>query len=122
MTSATTGAMDDSVGAVVDRFNAAWNVHDLDAAVALVSDDVVFESTSPAPDGERFVGRDAVRRAWEPIFADHHARFTVEDRVVTDRDVIQRWRYDWADGHVRGIDLITVQDGQVTAKLAYVKG
>ncbi len=36
--------------------------------------------------------------------------------------VVQQWRYDWGDGHVRGIDLITVQDGPVTAKHAYVKG
>ena len=26
------------------------------------------------------------------------------------------------DGHVRGIDVFTVQDGKVTEKIAYVKG
>lgn len=77
---------------------------------------------SPPPDGERFVGREQVRRAWEPIFADHEAGFTVEDSVVADSHLVQRWRYDWADGHVRGVDVITVHDGRVTAKLAYVKG
>jgi hypothetical protein len=29
---------------------------------------------------------------------------------------------DWGDGHIRGIDIIVVHGGLVTAKLAYVKG
>jgi len=33
-----------------------------------------------------------------------------------------RWRFDWGDGHVREIDLITVRNGLVTKTLAYVKG
>ena len=57
----------EAVAAVVDRFNAAWNAHDLAAAIALTSEDCVFESTSPAPDGERSVGHAALRVAWQPI-------------------------------------------------------
>lgn len=110
------------VTAVVDRFNSAWNAHDLDAAVALVSDDCVFESTSPAPDGERSVGVTAVRAAWKPIFDDLRAQFTVEDSFVAGVHLVQRWRFEWGDGHVRGIDAITVVDGRVTEKLSYVKG
>ena len=33
---------------VVREFNAAWNDHDLAAALALTSDDCVFEATSPS--------------------------------------------------------------------------
>ena len=33
------------------RFNAAFGAGDVDAALALVTDDIVFESTSPAPTG-----------------------------------------------------------------------
>jgi hypothetical protein len=33
-----------------------------------------------------------------------------------------RWRYDWGDGHVRGVDVIRVRDGQIAESLAYVKG
>lgn len=36
--------------------------------------------------------------------------------------MVQRWRYDWADGHIRGIDVLAVKDGKVTEKIAYVKG
>jgi hypothetical protein len=107
---------------VVDRFNAAWNAHDLAAAIALTSEDCVFEATAPAPDGERSVGHAALRAAWQPIFDDVTSRFTVEDSFTAGPRVVQRWRYDWAGGHVRGIDVITVSGGKVTGKLAYVKG
>ncbi len=110
------------VRALVDRFNAAWNDNDLDAALALCSDDCVFESTSPRPDGERYVGHAALREAWAPIFADARSRFTTEESIVTADHVVQRWRYDWDGGHVRGIDQIDVRGGLVVAKLAYVKG
>lgn len=115
-------AVETEVQAIVDRFNAAWNDHDLDAALALCSADCVFESTSPAPDGVRSVGHAALREAWAPIFADTGARFTTEESIVTREHVVQRWRYDWAGGHVRGIDQIDVRGGLVVAKLAYVKG
>jgi ketosteroid isomerase-like protein len=114
-------AEDISVADVVDRFNAAWGAHDLPATLALISDDCVFESTSP-PDGQRYVGPAAIGKAWQPIFDDHASRFTVEDSVTAGAHVIQRWRYDWDGGHVRGVDLFTVRDGLVTEKIAYVKG
>jgi hypothetical protein len=119
MTASVTAA---SVAEIVDQFNAVWNDHDLGAALALTSEDCVFESTSPAPDGQRCVGHAEIRAAWEPIFAQPHSHFSVEDSFVAGDRLVQQWRYDWGDGHIRGIDIIVVQDGLVTAKLAYVKG
>ncbi len=124
--SAVSGAVADpaeSVAAVdvVRRFNAAWAAHDLAAALALTSEDCVFESTAP-PDGERCTGRDAIRAAWQPIFDDPASAFTVEETFAAGSRVAQRWRYDWPGGHVRGVDLFTVADGKITEKLAYVKG
>jgi len=106
---------------VVNRFNAAWGAHDLAATIALISDDCVFESTSP-PDGQRYVGPAAISAAWRPIFDDTASRFTVEDSFTAGAHVVQRWRYDWDGGHVRGVDLFTVRDGLVAEKIAYVKG
>jgi ketosteroid isomerase-like protein len=42
--------------ATITRFNAALNSHDLDAIIALMTDDCIFENTSPQPDGERYEG------------------------------------------------------------------
>jgi len=106
---------------VVNRFGAAWGAHDLTATLALISDDCVFESTAP-PDGQRYVGRTEVAAAWQPIFDDTASRFTVEHSFAAGDHVVQQWRYDWDGGHVRGVDLFTVGDGLVTAKIAYVKG
>jgi ketosteroid isomerase-like protein len=112
----------ESLLAVVEAFNAAWNAHDLDAALELCTDDAVFESTDPAPDGRRIVGRAAVGEQWRPIFEQTHARFDIEEMFAAGDRVIQRWRYEWGDGHIRGVDIITVRDGCVAAKLSYVKG
>jgi hypothetical protein len=122
MTTAASQVAAESAAAVVGRFNVAWNDHDLTAALAMTSADCVFESTSPAPDGQRCVGHAAIRAAWKPIFDDVASHFTVEDSFTAGPRVVQRWRYDWAGGHVRGIDVITVSDSKVTEKLAYVKG
>ena len=121
MTSASQSTVE-AAAEVVGRFNEAWSDHDLTAALALISDDCVFESTSPAPDGERHVGRSAIQAAWVPIFADSASRFTVEDSFSAGPHFVQRWRYDWDGGHVRGVDVFTVANGKVTEKLAYVKG
>lgn len=109
------------VRAVIDAFNAAWNAHDLAAALALCTPDVVFESTDPAPDGRRFEGRDAVREAWRPVF-DTGGEFESEEVLIQGDRVVVRWRYDWGAGHVRGIDLMAVRDGLVAEKFSYVKG
>lgn len=112
---------DAEIEAVVSRFGAAWGAHDLAATLALITDDCVFESTAP-PDGERYVGREAIAAAWQPIFDDRDSQFTVEESFVAAPRVVQCWRYDWDGGHIRGIDVFTVRDGLVAAKLAYVKG
>jgi ketosteroid isomerase-like protein len=107
---------------VVDAFGAAWGAHDLEATMALVTDDVVFESTSPGPDGSRYEGRDAVRKAWLPIFADEEASFEAEETFTAADRVVQRWLYTWGDGHIRGVDVFRIRGGLVAEKLSYVKG
>lgn len=107
---------------VVATFGEAWANHDLDAALELVSEDCVFDNTSPAPDGTRFVGRDAIRSAWSEIFNDPTTRFEAEETFSLDDRVVQRWRYTWSDGHVRGVDVYRTRDGKVSEKLSYVKG
>ena len=108
---------------VVDSFNRAFNEHDVDAAMALMTEDCIFESTGPAPAGQRYTGHEQVRKCWEHLFASApNAEFSSEEIIsIADRCVV-RWRYDWGDGYVRGVDVFKVRDGKVAEKLAYVKG
>lgn len=106
----------------VQAFVAAWSDHDLDAAIELITEDCVFESTGPAPEGVRYAGREAIRAAWGPIFDDAAARFEVEETFGAGARVVQRWVYSWDGGHVRGVDVFTVRDATVSQKLSYVKG
>jgi ketosteroid isomerase-like protein len=108
--------------AAVERFGAAWAEHDLEATLALVTEDCVFDATGPAPDGTRHTGRDAIRRAWEPIFDDSTSLFEPEEAFAAGDRVVQLWRYTWDGGHVRGVDVFRVRDGKVAEKLSYVKG
>jgi hypothetical protein len=55
---------DATTRAVVDRFNETFNRHDADALALLLTDDTVFEDTSPAPDGKRIEGKAAVVAFW----------------------------------------------------------
>jgi len=111
---------------VVERFNDAFNEHDVDAVMALMTDDCAFESTTP-PDGGRFDGQREVRSFWEEFFSSTPtARFEGEDVIGAGDRCIVRWRYTWEeDGeqrHLRGVDVMRVRDGKVAEKFAYVKG
>ncbi len=112
---------------VVDRFNEAFNRHDADALAAWLTDDTVFEDTSPAPDGQRIEGKTAVVAFWRTSFARNaDAVFEAEDVIVSGDRAVVRWVYrklrNGQPWHLRGVDVFTVRDGKVAAKLAYVKG
>jgi ketosteroid isomerase-like protein len=113
--------------AAVDAFNEAFNRHDVDAVMARMTDDPVFESTAP-PAGERHAGADAVRRAFEDFFAGSPtARFDAVEIIAAGDRCTVRWIYTWEDetGSVQrlhGVDVLRVVDGLVAEKLAYVKG
>lgn len=105
------------------RFQAAFDAQDVDAIMQAMTDDCVFESTGPAPDGERHEGREAVRAVWEQLFAaSPSARFDEEEVIVQGDRGTLRWTYHFDGGHVRGVDVLRVRDGKVAEKLSYVKG
>lgn len=121
-------ADDTATLAAVERFNEAFNRQDVDAVMAAMTDDCVFENTSPRPDGARHEGQAAVRRAWEDFFASSpNAVFETEELFAAGDRCVARWLYRWVDqggssGHVRGVDVFCVRDGKVAEKLSYVKG
>lgn len=113
---------------VVEAFNRAFYGQDLDAVMALMTDDCVFENTAPAPDGTRWGGQAAVREAFAAFFrASPDAAFTVEEMFAAGDRCVVRWLYRWrADpgqqDHVRGVDVFRLRAGKIAEKLSYVKG
>ena len=93
---------------VIDVFNEAFNRHDADTLESLLTDDTVFENTSPAPDGQRIVGKSAVAEFWRGWFARNpEAVFETEELVVCGDRAVVRWIYrkvrvgqPW---HLRGV-------------------
>jgi ketosteroid isomerase-like protein len=114
--------------AVVNGFNDAFNRKDVDGIMAAMTEDCVFESTSPAPNGTRFQGQAAVRALWEDFFkSSPGSSFETEDMFVAEDKCTIRWRYRRVEsggkkGEIRGVDIFTVRDGNVAEKMAYVKG
>ena len=113
--------------AAIDRFNAAFNRHDADALASTLTEDTVFEDTSPAPDGHRIEGKTAVVAYWRTWFAKNpDAQFDAEETIVSGNRGVVRWVYrkmrNGQPWDLRGVDIFTVRDGKVAAKLAYAKG
>ncbi len=111
----------------VRRFNEAFNRHDVDAVMAAMTDDCVFENTNPAPDGKRYQGQAEVRAFWERFFQNSpDALFEAEEMFAAGDRCVVRWIYrktrDGQPWHLRGVDVFRVRDGKVAEKLAYVKG
>lgn len=113
---------------VVLEFNEAFNRHDVDGMMQLMSDDCRFENTAPAPDGTVYAGREAVSQFWQSFFDQSpQAHIEIEEIFGLGFRCIMRWRYGWVDaagqeGHVRGVDIFQLKDGLITEKLSYVKG
>ena len=78
--------------ALLGRFADAWNRHDLDALMSMMTNDCVFEASGgPQVDGQRSEGTQAVRVAYAAVFevfSDAHwanaRRFIVGDRGVSE--------------------------------------
>ena len=118
----TATAVAAETAAAVARFDAAFARGDVDAVLAAMTEDCVFESTTP-PDGVRYEGPAAVGGAWQEFFAGSQgAVFETEEQIVCGDRLVARWHYTWDGGHVRGVDVFRVRDGKVAEKLSYVKG
>jgi len=83
---------------VVVEFNEAFNRHDVAGMMKLMSDDCVFENTSPAPDGSVYSGKEAVTQFWQDFFNEsQYAKIEIEEIFGLGRRCIMRWKYSWVD-------------------------
>ena len=54
----------------LQSFADAFNAHDIEAIMSHMTDDCVFEaSAGPDADGQKFVGQEEVKKAFEDVFA-----------------------------------------------------
>jgi predicted SnoaL-like aldol condensation-catalyzing enzyme len=113
---------------VVLAFNEIFNRHDVAGMMAQMTEDIVFENKSPAPDGNRYEGKAAVMQFWQEFFhRSPHVHTKIEEIFGMGFHCVVRWRYDWEDvdgetEHVRGADIFQVKDGLICEMLSYVKG
>lgn len=106
----------------------AFDAHDLDGILEHFSEDAVFEGPrGTEPWGRRFVGRDAVRKAFAGRFDGiPDVRYTNDRHFVDGDRGASEWRLTGTttDGQrldLQGCDLWTFRDGKVTRKDSYWK-
>lgn len=120
LTSATTTSVERLLDALIQ--------HDVDAMMASMTSDCVFEDWVPKPDGARYVGQQAVRRFWEGFFQrSPDARLDIEEVFAAGDSCAVRyvWRWAEADGteqYVRCAALFLVRSGHVAEMRFYAKG
>ncbi len=111
----------------VRKFNESFNNHDIDGIMAMMTDDCIFESTAPPPDGVRYAGQAAVRKYLEKFFrTSPDALLETEEIFADESRCVVRWIYrktmEGKPWHLRGIDLFRVRGGKIAEKFSYVKG
>ena len=110
---------------LVIRFTDAFNRDDLDAVMAFLADDAIYDEFN----GTRSTGRAAIREAFVPQFRGDFGRirFLTEDLFVdaTAGKALIRWvcslEKDGKKRAWRGLDILHVRDGRITEKLTYAK-
>jgi steroid delta-isomerase-like uncharacterized protein len=114
--------------ALLERFADAYNRHDLDALLGLMTEDGVFETASgPDACGTRHAGRAALAAslgwAWSH-WPD--ASWTEARHAVSGERGFSEWTFRGTDAsgkrtEVRGVDLFELRDGRIARKDSYRK-
>jgi len=121
----------------IDRYNAAWNDHDVEAIVSMHTEDSVFENHTT---GDVYIGKEAIANAITGIFAVFpDLGFEARSQYIRDDLVVQEWtargthegpmtrsgiKVEPTGSKVeyRGMDIIPIRDGLVARKDVYSDG
>jgi steroid delta-isomerase-like uncharacterized protein len=119
---------------LIDRYNAAWNAHDVEAIVSMHTEDSVFENHVT---GDVNVGREEIGRAIGGIFAVFpDLAFETRRAYVREDLVVQEWtargkhegpmtragievQPTGRQVEYKGMDVIPIRDGLVARKDVY---
>jgi steroid delta-isomerase-like uncharacterized protein len=121
----------------IDRYNAAWNDHDVDAIVSMHTEDSVFENHTT---GDVNVGKEAIGKAITGIFGVFpDLNFEARSQYIRDDLVVQEWTARGThqgpmkrsgmtieptgrEVEYRGMDIIPIEGGLVARKDVYSDG
>jgi steroid delta-isomerase-like uncharacterized protein len=113
---------------LLDRFAAAWNRHDLDELMAMMTEDCVFQaSAGPQVEGQRSEGKPAVRAAYAAVFeAFPDAHWASPRHFIKGDRGVSEWTFTGTNKEgkrveVAGCDLFTFRDGRIAVKNSYRK-
>jgi len=112
----------------LQSFTDAFNAHDVNAIMAHMTGDCVFEaSAGPDANGERFAGREQVRKAFLDVFATFpDAQWAAARHFIQGERGFSEWVFTGtkADGtsvEVTGCDIFTFREGKISIKNSFRK-
>mgnify|MGYP001594862212 FL=1 len=113
---------------LLQAFADAWNRHDVDALMSMMTSDCVFEASGGnMVDGERHEGQRAVRAAYVAVFEQYpDAHWGNARHFVTGDRGVSEWTFTGTskDGkrvEVTGCDLFTFRNGRIATKNSFRK-
>jgi ketosteroid isomerase-like protein len=114
--------------ALLDAFAGAWNRHDTDAILSMMTEDCIFEaSRGPDVKGTVYTGQDEVRRGVDEVFAtfpdaqwNQPRHFVAGDRGVSEW-VFTATSPDGSRVEVQGCNVFTFKGGKIAVKNSYRK-
>ena len=113
---------------LLERFADAWNRHDLDALMSMMTDDGVFDASAGRDvNGQRSEGQQAVRAAYAAVFETFpDAHWANARHFIAGNRGVSEWtftgtRKDGQRVEVNGCDLFTFREGKIAIKNSYRK-
>ena len=103
-------------------FNQAFNRHDLASMMHLLSEDCVIEGFAPAPNGAVNTGKEAIASYYAEFFDKFpNVQIKTEDIFGFGKRCVMRWKLEWGAEHLRGVDIVRVEDDLICERLSYAK-
>ena len=111
------------------EWNTAWDNYDLDRVLDDLHEEIYFENWT----GGHAKGKENLKKAWAPWFANHGNFKFIEAETFIDEEeqrALYRWTLKWPsfepgfEGRPevrRGVDVLHFKDGKIYKKLSFSK-